>query len=86
MEPGTSTNLDTVLGRCTARSELDKRGYTVSIGIEQTDYQFLQWSKDSESMLIFYSFQDLLNEPLHEGYFWYNYVTGDVNAILELEK
>lgn len=47
----------------------------------EIDYQFLQWGKDSASMLIYYSYED---GELHEGYFWYNCETGDVTGILEL--
>lgn len=45
------------------------------------DYQFLQWGKDSASMLIYYSYED---GGLHEGYFWYNCETETVSGILEL--
>lgn len=47
----------------------------------EIEYQFLQWGKDSASMLIYYSYED---DELHEGYFWYSYKTGDVTGILEL--
>jgi len=46
------------------------------------DYQFLQWGKDSASMLLYYSYED--GGP-HEGYFWYNCETGNVTGILELK-
>ena len=48
-------------------------------------YQFLQWSLDSRSMLIYYSFADTA-QSLHEGYFWYNLETGKVTATLELDS
>lgn len=48
------------------------------------EYQFLQWSLDSRSMLIYYSFTDT-TQTLHEGYFWYQLETGEISATLELQ-
>ncbi len=48
----------------------------------EIDYQFLQWGKDSASMLLYYNYED---EGAHEGYFWYNCETGNVTGILELK-
>lgn len=48
-------------------------------------YQFLQWSLDSRSLLIYYSFSDTA-QSLHEGYFWYDTETGKVTATLELDS
>lgn len=45
------------------------------------EYQFLQWGKDSASMLIYYSYED---SETHEGYFWFNCETAEVSGILEL--
>ena len=47
-------------------------------------YQFLQWSPDSRSMLISYSFSDT-DGTRHEGYFWYNCETGTVTGTLKLQ-
>ena len=45
------------------------------------EYQFLQWGKDSASMLFYYRAEG--GEP-REGYFWYNCETGEVAGELEL--
>ena len=45
------------------------------------EYQFLQWGKDSSSMLFYYSYED---GGAHEGYFWFNCETGEVSGIVEL--
>lgn len=45
------------------------------------EYQFLQWGKDSSSMLFYYCYED---NGAHEGYFWFNCETGEVSGILEL--
>lgn len=49
----------------------------------QMEYQFLQWGKDSASMLLYYAFED--GNGLHEGYFWYNCESNEVSGILELD-
>lgn len=52
-----------------------------------TEYQFLQWGKDSESMLFYYSCETNLTkkqgEP-REGYFWYNCRSNDISGIVEI--
>lgn len=53
-------------------------------GKPMIDYQFLQWSSDSVSMLIYYSFTDV-NQSLHSGYFWYDCENSNVHAPFELE-
>lgn len=45
------------------------------------EYQFLQWGKDSASMLFYYRTEG--GGP-REGYFWYNCMTGEVAGELEL--
>ena len=45
------------------------------------EYQFLQWGKDSSSMLFYYRYED---SEAHEGYFWFNCETAEVSGILEL--
>ncbi len=47
------------------------------------DYQFLQWSADSESMLIYYSFDDEAGD-LHSGYFWFNTKNGLLYSPFEM--
>lgn len=46
---------------------------------EDAEYQFLQWGKDSESMLFYYA-----APQSGEGYFWYNCRTGKISGTLEL--
>ena len=46
-------------------------------------FQFLQWSKDSESVLLYYAFEDA-ERVTREGYFWYNCYTGGISGIFEL--
>lgn len=54
----------------------------LNMGGEGTEYQFLQWGKDSESMLFYYR-TERAGKP-KEGYFWYNCATGRVGGELEL--
>lgn len=49
----------------------------------QVEYRFLQWGRDSETMLIYYAYTEADGTP-RDGYFWYNCVTGETSAILEL--
>ena len=51
----------------------------------KVDYQFLQWGKDSVTMLFYYSFTDTVGEN-HEGYFWYNYQTRQYSGLVEMER
>ena len=46
-------------------------------------FQFLQLSKDSESVLLYYAFEDA-ERVTREGYFWYNCYTGGISGIFEL--
>lgn len=50
----------------------------LNMGGEGTEYQFLQWGKDSASLLFYY------RTEAKEGYFWYNCETGEVAGELEL--
>lgn len=45
------------------------------------EYQFLQWGKDSASMLFYYRAE---SSGPREGYFWYNCETGEVAGELKL--
>lgn len=55
----------------------------LNMGGEDTEYQFLQWGKDGESMLFYYGTETASNQK-KEGYFWYNCRTGKVSGELEL--
>lgn len=76
------TNLTAVLniGWHLEQMGLLERGGAEKVGAG-VEYQFLQWGKDSGSMLFYYSFDW---KGLHEGYFWYDHKTGQVNGIVEL--
>lgn len=83
LEHSSSRNLVAYLSMGVEATELSKYGFISESGLPEIEYQFLQWSKDSKSLLMYYSFLDL-NEVVHEGYFWYNYESGTVTAVLEL--
>lgn len=55
----------------------------LNMGGEDTEYQFLQWGKDGESMLFYYGTETVTGQK-KEGYFWYNCRTGKVGGELEL--
>lgn len=54
----------------------------LNMGGEDTEYQFLQWGKDGESMLFYYAAADAGRKK--EGYFWYNCRTGKISGEWEL--
>lgn len=76
------TNLTAVLniGWHLEQMGLLEQGAAAEVG-SGVEYQFLQWGKDSSSMLFYYSFDW---KGVHEGYFWYDRETGQVNGIVEL--
>ena len=78
------TNLSAVLTFGVETTELSKYGYADEEGWPDIEYQFLQWGKDSASMLLYYSFEDG-EKAVHEGYFWYNCEDGTIRGILEME-
>lgn len=78
-------NLNAYLSIGVEQSELAQYDLQDSDGVfPEIEYQFLQWSLDSQSMLIYYAFLDTALER-HEGYFWYNCETGQVSATLQLQ-
>jgi len=79
-----STNLTALLAIGVNTTELQKHSYSADGAYPNIEYQFLQWAIDSETMLIYYQFRDP-SDSLHQGYFWYNYQTGAVEAILEMD-
>lgn len=80
------SNLTAYLSIGVERTELSKQyGYKSTDGWPDIRYQFLQWGRDSVSMLIYYTFDDSVG-AVHDGYFWYNCETGTVSAILELSQ
>lgn len=79
-----TSNLNVYLTTGAEQSELGKYDLQDSGGVfPEINYQFLQWSLDSRSMLIYYSFTDT-DQFFHEGYFWYNLETARILATLEL--
>ena len=84
LEHSSERNLTAYLSMGVAASELANSGYSGDSMWPDISYQFLQWSKDSRSILIYYSFADV-GEEIHEGYFWYNCESGAVSAVLEME-
>lgn len=85
LDHNSESNLDAYLSMGVDRSELLKNGVVYEDGWPEIEYQFLQWSADSSSMLMFYSFTDEFGTK-HEGYFWYNCETVSVSAVLEMEQ
>jgi len=86
LEYNNSSNLSAYLSMGVAMNELAEYGFQYADdGMwPEIEYQFLQWSSDSTSMLIYYSFFDA-NQSLHSGYFWYNCENGTVYAPFELD-
>lgn len=78
------SNLSAHFSMALGETELHKYGCSNSPSSPKMEYQFLQWGKDSASMLICYSFEDGAGE-VHTGYFWYNCETGAVEGILEMD-
>ncbi len=83
LKRNSESNLSAYLSMGVEMSELSKYGYVTEDGWPRIDYQFLQWAEDSESMLIYYSFEDS-DGKLHSGYFWYNCIDCTVSAVLEM--
>ena len=50
----------------------------------EVEYRFLQWGRDSETMLLYYAYVDTVGAR-RDGYFWYNCVSGETDAVLELD-
>ena len=84
LERNASSNLNAYLSTGVEASELARSGYAYANGWPEIEYQFLQWSRDSTSMLIYYAFRDDA-AALHDGYFWYNCETCTVSAVLAME-
>ena len=58
--------------------------YSEENGQRQIEFQFVQWSlQDEPNMLIYFTYTDRQNQ-IREGYFWYNYETGNVSGEMEI--
>ena len=86
IDGGNSSDLNAYLSFGVEMNELSKYGlqYDNQSPLPKVQYQFLQWSLDSNFILIYYSFTDV-DEKLHEGYFWYNCDDGSINNTLEMQ-
>ena len=81
----TSSNLPAYLSMGIMESDLAKYGLPEGNGVfPEMDYRFLQWSEDSQAILIYYEFEGMDGVP-HAGYFWYSLADGNIYGILELE-
>lgn len=86
LERNSESNLNAYLSIGVSMNELEKYGFRYGDGdtFPEIKYEFLQWSMDSSSMLIYYSFTDI-DAKLHSGYFWYDCEEGKVYAPFELD-
>lgn len=84
LDRNSESNLSAYLTMGVEATELAKYGYVLDGGWPEIDYQFLQWAEDSASMLIYYAFADRSGQP-HSGYFWYDCLSGTVEAVLEMD-
>lgn len=84
LERNAESNLSAYLAMGVEAAELGKDAAAPPDSHLDIDYQFLQWGRDSVSMLFYYSFRDE-QQAQHDGYFWYNCETGNVHAVLELQ-
>lgn len=58
--------------------------YNEKTGRREIEYQFVQWSLiDEPNMLIHFTYTDTSNQ-FHEGYFWYDYETGEASGEMEI--
>ena len=70
---------------------LEAQGYLQpdeKVIVSSTDFQFLQWGKDGESMLFYYSLDTNHTKKqgtVKEGYFWYNCRRNDISGIVEIQ-
>lgn len=81
-----SSNLNAYLSLGVEANELAdyKLEYSNESPFPKIKYQFLQWSLDSNFMLIYYSFNDT-DKISHEGYLWYSCIDGSINKTLEIQ-
>lgn len=80
------SNLNAYLSLGVEANELAdyKLEYSNESPFPKIKYQFLQWSLDSNFMLIYYSFNDT-DKINHEGYLWYSCIDGSINKTLEIQ-
>ena len=53
-------------------------------GRRQIEFRFLQWSKYDNSMLVYFSYLDIDGVD-RDGYFWYNYDSGEASGVTHME-
>ena len=84
LDQNSESNLNAYLTMGVQASELAKYDYTPGPdGWPSIRYEFLQWARDSRSMLLYYNFAAADGQH-HEGYFWYDCESGAVRAVLEM--
>lgn len=64
-------------------SELARYGFRLIEYDVDVDIYFVQWAADSESMLLYYIFPGVDGID-HDGYFWYDCTSGEIEDIYEL--
>lgn len=84
LNQNSESNLNAYLTMGVQASELAKYDYSPGAdGWPDIRYEFLQWARDSRSLLLYYTFTTQ-DGQLHEGYFWYDCESGAVRAVLEM--
>lgn len=84
LSSSSSANLSALLSLAVMESPIAEYGLPEGDGVFPTlDFHFMQWSRDSESILVFYSFEGG-DGAEHSGYFWYSLPDGNLYGILEL--
>lgn len=79
-------NLDAYLTMGVEATEVGRYGYAaLRDGWPEIEYRFLQWGRDGASMLIYYSYEDEARQT-RDGYFWYDWERGTVEAVLALSQ
>ena len=51
---------------------------------KKIEFRFLQWSRYDNSMLVYFSYLDTSGVD-RDGYFWYNYDSGEVSGVTHME-
>ncbi len=78
LESSSSSNLTAILEGSVANEAHDGVNTKVS-------YDFLQWSRDSKSILIYYVIEDT-SQVLQDGYFWYRLSDGETDAFWQMQE
>jgi len=60
--------------------------YNEETGQREIEFHFVQWSRQDESKMLIYFFYTGSSGQFHEGYFWYDYETGETYGEMEIEQ